>query len=475
MGTDATAARMIGERPRTGEGPAGLRFGIGGKAGLIGLLIASGCLAAFPRSGSSQTLEECLALARLDSPVLRAADADLAQTQQAVTEARAAMQPTLRLGASYLQNSEGPKAVFQIPGTPAPEVFNLGSANQVDVRTDAAITLYSGGQNPALIGAARAANEGSARTRDQIEADLTLTVSEAFYRATAALQMEGAARDAASSARSHLEVAAARVRAGVAPRLDSLRAQVDLSERVAALDRADEDVRLRRIELETAIGAPLDTTRALVAPGPPEAGVPSFEAEVSAAIKARPELAVYDLQLRETEARITAARAARRPQVTLSGTAEYLAPNVNAGYFDFNDPGLKTYKLYAELGLSLPLLDGGLIGSKVGQLEAQRVSLEARRQDEELAVRREVEQALSDLGVALAVWPSDENGIGAARESLRLAEEGYKNGTSTATDVRDAESALADALAEEAQTGMNYWIARASLDHATGAAARREK
>jgi outer membrane protein TolC len=61
--------------------------------------------------------------------------------------------------------------------------------------------------------------------------------------------------------------------------------------------------------------------------------------------------------------------------------------------------------------------------------------------------------------------------VAAANEALRFAEEGYKGGTATAPDVRDAEASLADARAEEAQSLMDYWTARASLDHATGVAA----
>ena len=78
------------------------------------------------------------------------------------------------------------------------------------------------------------------------------------------------------------------------------------------------------------------------------------------------------------------------------------------------------------------------------------------------------------LRVALAVWQSDSGRVATSRVALQVAEAGYKGGTSTATDVRDAESALADARAEEAQSLMDYWIARASLDHAMGVAAKKE-
>ena len=82
---------------------------------------------------------------------------------------------------------------------------------------------------------------------------------------------------------------------------------------------------------------------------------------------------------------------------------------------------------------------------------------------------------MSDARVALTLWQSDSSRVAAAREALRLAEAGYKGGTVPATEVRDAESAVADARAEEAQSLMDYWSARAALDHAVGAAIRKER
>jgi outer membrane protein TolC len=64
--------------------------------------------------------------------------------------------------------------------------------------------------------------------------------------------------------------------------------------------------------------------------------------------------------------------------------------------------------------------------------------------------------------------------VATAREALHVAEAGYRGGTANGTDVRDAETALADARADEAQSAMDYWTARASLDHAMGATAPKE-
>ncbi|HEY6196139.1 MAG TPA: TolC family protein, partial [Candidatus Eisenbacteria bacterium] len=215
--------------------------------------------------------------------------------------------------------------------------------------------------------------------------------------------------------------------------------------------------------------------RTPVEPGPPPGELGAETVAMERALHARPELASLDEALRENGWRLAAARAALRPQVSLTATAQYSAPNRNESYWNFADPGLKTYRLFGGVGLSMPLFDGGLARARMGELGADRSGIEARREDARLAIHREVEQALADARVALTLWQSDSGRVGAAREALRLSEAGYKGGTVTATEVRDAEAALADARAEEAQSLMDYWSARAALDHAVGATIRKER
>jgi outer membrane protein len=430
----------------------------------LGGLAVACLLAASPASG--QTLAECLAIARAHAPKIRVAEASVARADEAVREARAALSPTLRLGASFVQNSEAQRTVFAIPGAPGPTAIKLGSASMLDVRTEAQVPLTQG-RDRALVKAAESARAGQVHGREQAEADLTLRVSRAFYRALAAKRLEAAAAEALQSAQAHRSTSAARVRAGVVPRLDSLQAQVDWATRTSALVRAQESVRMSRVELESEIGAPLDTSRALEEPGPP-LPLPDPTAALARALRVRPELAAADEGLRENAWRIEAARDQRKPQVNLSGTAQYLGPNRDEDYWNVRDPGLKTYRLFAGVGLTMPLYDGGLVRARVGEIQADRSALTARRDDLALGIRREVEQAFSDARVAFTVWQTDSSRVSASREALRIAAAGYKGGTSTGTDVRDAESALADARAEEAQSLMDYWIARASLDRAMG-------
>ena len=431
-------------------------------------------LAAAPLPARAVTLAECVALARKNAPSLGAADADMTRAAQAVREARAALSLTLGLGASYVQNSESQKAVFDLPGVPAAlahQVVTLGSANQVDVRTEAQYTLSSGGRDPALVRAAEAGEQAQRSARAQAEADLILRVSQAYYLEVSAGRLQAAAEEALDAAMSHQKIARARANAGVAPKLDALRADVDVSQREIARVRAREARRMARVELEAAIGANLGPADTLVAPGAPGAGEPDSAAALAAALAARPELRALDQQIVALQEQETAARAGRKPRVGLSGIAEYRGPNKDGNYMNLSDPGLKTYNLQATLGLSMPILDGGLVDARASQLAAQRAGLEARKRDATLGIQSEVRRAFSDLRVAEAVWASNDSRMESATEALRLAGASYREGTATATEVRDAETALADARAEQAQSLMDYWSARARLDHATGTGA----
>lgn len=422
---------------------------------------------AIPASAQALSLGQALQMARGSAPSMQVADAALARGEHAVGIARAALVPRLSMGASYIQNSEGPKAVFSIPGVGS-QVVKLGSSNSLTARAEAQYTVSSGGRDRAQVEAAEAGRDGQVHARTRAEADLVLHVSESYYREIASVRLVGATEEALTAARSHFSLASARVRAGVAPRLEQLRAQVGVSEREIALARANEGRRMARVDLETAIGAPLAPMESLD-PLPARWGAePDSAGAWKAALESRPELRQLDEAIREAERRAEAARAGLRPQVGVNAVAEYRGPNQDGNYMNLSDPGLKTYNLSAGLSVSLPLLDGGLTRERVAEAEAATAQQEALRRQAALSIRRELEGAFSLLRVASAVWLADSVRLGAAREGLRLASEAYKGGSGTATDLRDAETSMADAAAEEAQALADYWIARAQVEHAAG-------
>ena len=438
------------------------------RARFLQVAVAAAAVLAGAPAAHALTLEQCIELARKNAPALRVSEAGVSRADQAIRAARAALSPTLRVAGSAIERSESPKFIIPVPGSPSPAVVKTGSATNVDVRAEARLPIDASGQSRALVRAAEAARRSQQRTAEEADADLVLRVSQAYYRVIAAGRLETAAGEAVQAAGARRGLAASQVRAGVAQRLDSLQARVDLFQRESALIRAHEAVQTSRVELETAIGTPIDSTETLEPPGSPDPTVPEAAALEASALRSRAQLAAFDEQLRENEQRIRAARAGRGPTMGLSGTAQYLGPNRQEEFFNTQDPGLKTYNLWAGVDFSYSLFDGGLSSARAGELRADRAALEARRRQAELEVRRDVERSLSDLRVSLAIWQSDSSRVTAAREALRLAEAGYRGGTTTASQVRDAESALADARAQEAQSLLDTWSARAALLRAAG-------
>jgi len=428
-------------------------------------------LALAPQAAQAVSLDRCLELARQHAPVLSQAQAEVARAHGAIREANAARLPTLRFDASYVQNSEIPVQAFDIPGLPPAQqhqVIKLGSALTLDAKATGNYTVFSSGLDPARVHAAEAGERAQMSAREQADADLALRVSQAYYQELGYARLVLAANEALTSATSHLRVSRARVNAGVSPKLDALRAEVDASAREVTLAQVEEQRRLARADLEAAMGVTLAPGDTLDTPGMPTDGAPDSAQALAQALAARPEIATLSHQIEQAHQQAVAAHAARLPQVNLSGTAEYRGPNKNDVFWDVNNPGLKTYNLFAGVAMSLPLFDGGLSSARVAQFEAQETGLEARRQTQMLQVQRELAGAFSDLRVAGVRWRTTESRLRSASEAVRLAEETYKGGTGTATDVLDAVTDLADARAQEAQALMGYWLARAELNHAMG-------
>src|SRR5437762_12943575 len=68
----------------------------------IALAILLGCAP----TAAAQTLDECLALARAHTPLLKVADAGVSRAEHSIRADRAALAPTLRLGGAYKQPSQ---------------------------------------------------------------------------------------------------------------------------------------------------------------------------------------------------------------------------------------------------------------------------------------------------------------------------------------------------------------------------------
>lgn len=122
----------------------------------------------------------------------------------------------------------------------------------------------------------------------------------------------------------------------------------------------------------------------------------------------------------------------------------------------------------AALSVIYPAFDGKRTAAQVAQAESGLKSLEYRRTDLERSVTSEIETLLSDLSAAEQKLEIEKVKIHQAEDTLRIAEERYRNGLLSATELVDAQNALESAKLNVLQLTYNHILSEFSLFRACG-------
>lgn len=249
----------------------------------------------------------------------------------------------------------------------------------------------------------------------------------------------------------------ARFNAGSVPRLDVIKAQVDVAQSendliANARDVANADAALNRV-LGRPLALPVLPTDSLTAP----ASLPDLDAVEQVALRNRPELAALD-----------ALRRAARANTTLTKESS-IAPDIvlGAGRDVAIDAGLSY-----SLGLSMPLPLFFSLHTKGDFAETRHRELElaATLRDARAAVGQDVRSAwaTADAARRQALFIRDQL-LPSAREAHRVATTSYDLGGLSALDVLDARRTLLDVQRQYADALAAANSARSDLERAAGA------
>jgi len=428
---------------------------------LIGVVPPAGAQrpdAALPATGKTLDLESAVRIALDQNPLSRAASEGIAVAKEAVGEARAPFYPDLALNASY---SRWERHAFLPSG-----IGRLGIPSMIGPTTDwfsglaTRYTLFDFGQRRAELKAAQAregvAKEEAARVRQ----DIVLEVHQAYFGLVAALETARVVQEALRRAEDHLRLARLQKEAGAVPQVDVVRAQVEVADAGLTLARTESLVRIGRGGLNTAMGLPVETwldidTRLRELTRPDDVNLTEA---LNKAVELRPEIRLAEQRIAASRSGVSAAKSAFGPKVR--GEARF-------GWQDTTFfPNDKDWLV--GLSLDLPLFDGFSRKHKLAKAKAELSKEEADSARLAQTVRQEVWTAYSRLKESFAVVASTDALVRDAQESLRLANERYKVGAGTITDLLDSETALARAEATRVGAQWDYQIARAVLRRSVG-------
>jgi len=122
----------------------------------------------------------------------------------------------------------------------------------------------------------------------------------------------------------------------------------------------------------------------------------------------------------------------------------------------------------AALSITYPAFDGRRTAAQVAQVESGLKAIELRRTDLERNVALEIETLLSDLAATEQKLDIEKVKIKQAEDTLRIAEERYRNGLQSATELVDAQNALESAKLNVLQLTYNHILSEFSLFRACG-------
>jgi cobalt-zinc-cadmium efflux system outer membrane protein len=414
------------------------------RAPLVGPLLASVVLSALvPRVAAAETpatirltRQQAIDTARAQNPALEAMREQVEQARARVSEATALPDPTFE---ATLEEEKG----FLSPGTAASKDLGLGLTVPFPTK------LKLGGD------VARSDWRATELSVHLLRQEIAAEASQAYDALLVAVRHREDLTQARALAQDFLTKTEARLRAGTVPRLDVVKAKVDLAqaenglianERALATSRAA----LNRV-LGRAPGAPVEAADSLDVPPP----LPDLEVLIHTAASARPEAQIVSEQQRGARAATRLAKQFWFPDLALT-----LSRNYTAG-----DPDAYSTVVSA----TLPLFFWQHRKGEVAEAQHRELELQATQRDVLAQVELDVRAAYAaaDTAQRQALYLRDEL-LPEAQEAYRIAATSYGLGGASALTLLDAKRTLLDAQNQLAEALGAANDARADLERAVG-------
>jgi len=405
----------------------------------------------------SLSLEDCLALARENNPLLSGATEKVRELLADYQAARSEFFPKLAL-VSHFERSNPDRLP---PGGGNPNMPLFGEEGLVSVTGKQ--VLFNGwktqyGQKAARIGA-DAQRQEELRTADEV----TYAVTEAFYRLLEAKEDLKAATEALKQRQEFAVLTEAFFKAGKVTRLDSLRAQSQVSDAELARTEAENAVSLAGEILARTMGleeqAQLDIREGLPQEFMPAPGIDSLWQET---LRNNPEVRRLELEVEQNLALARAAEGSYLPEVSIQGSVGRR----------HQDTGGTKDEWMAGVFLEFPFFEGGLTKAQTAAANSRYLQSIERKRDRLNGLR-------VDLSTAWKDWENARQGVTATQQTLVAKEEAYKSsetlyryGKAIGLDVLQAQVDLTASRFYFIRYAVNYEIARARVEQIAGSKQR---
>jgi outer membrane protein TolC len=291
---------------------------------------------------------------------------------------------------------------------------------------------------------------------------VVLQIQTAYFQYIANRALLEAQRTTEREARTNLTAAQERNRVGVATIADVLQARTASSQAELAVQATEGDLQTSRGALALAVGLPanlpydVDSAAGEV---PVAVLADSVDTLIAKAIKSRPDLAAAQAEFERSRSQVSVARANRLPSLVLNGTG-------GLTYATSLPQGEDSYAL--SVSLRIPLFAG--FSRLYDQREATALADAAAARADALGqqVVFEVFSSYYALQTAARRVRTSEVLLTSATQSSEVALGRYRAGVGSVLDLLAAQTALADARAQQVLARLEWNTSLARLAHDTG-------
>jgi len=280
------------------------------------------------------------------------------------------------------------------------------------------------------------------------------------YMATSALL--GAERSAIAEAQANLNAAQQRNRVGLATIADVLQARTALSQEELNLETVQGNLQAARGALAAALGLPANLPfelQPMTEPLPVRTLALSVDSVINDALRNRPDLQAARAQAEAAAQSVRVARSAALPSLTL---------NSNAGR-TFSNPRLFAGPSYSlQLGLSIPIFNGFSHQYDIAAARAQADAVAALADQTRQQVVTEVFVSYYALQTAQQRVTTADDLLASATQAVQVAAGRYREGVGSIIELLTAQTALANARAQQVQARWQWYTSLAQLARDAG-------
>lgn len=365
--------------------------------------------------------------------------------------------PTVSVEAAYTILDSTPAITLSVPQLGKMEM-PIADDSFAYSRATVTIPLYTHGKISSGIDAARAMVEAAKHDQRRTMQEIKLDVAESYVAVLRAERGVVVAKSSVTSLTGHVRDVENLFSQGLVAKNDLLASRVALSEARQRLLQAQNRLDIARSAYNRLMGRTLTASVTLDEIVLPAVTQESYEALVESALKGRPELASLEQHEGAFRHQASGVRAATGPQIALSGGYTYLE----------NQQLVRDQFWSVSLGLKWDLFDGGVLRKQAATLSYKADAVSNQISDLRSLVTLQIRQAWLEVEESRQRIIVAQEAVGQAEENLVVANDRYRNGIGTNTEVLDADTLSSRSRANYDNAVYDSVIAQFRLRRAAG-------